>query len=75
MGLLSGPDLEQAKGARVRGGPPGWRKSRIPWPNWAEYRNPVGGADGVWLGSVGEIAAKFSRLDRGGSGGVLSNRD
>ena len=34
-----------------------------------DTRNPAGGADGVWLGSVGGIAAKFLTTGQRGSGG------
>ena len=38
-------------------------------------RNPAGGADGVWFGSVGGDRCQNARLDSGDRGGVLSSRD
>ena len=39
--------------------------------NWPNTRNPAGGADGVWVGSVGGMLPKLASGQRG-SGGVLS---
>ena len=40
--------------------------------NWPNTRNPAGGADGVWVGSVGGIAAKARDGTAGIGGDVLS---
>ena len=41
--------------------------------NWPNTRNPAGGADGVWVGSVGGDAAKAREWTAGIGGDVLSN--
>jgi hypothetical protein len=70
--------LAMAKGSAV------WLPSPIPRPenlgiraeyrggNWPNTRNPAGGADGVWVGSVGGDAAKAREWTAGIGGDVLS---
>ena len=43
--------------------------------NWPNARNPAGGADGVWVGSIGGIAAKLAMGQRGSGGCAVHPRE